>query len=230
MTSAKTNVYPVIHYRDNDLVLRNAEMADSAGCAGVFLIHMEGVDHLLDSAILAVRARFPSLMVGVNRLGTDPVEGLRRDAELGAHATWSDDCGVHSSGVSAWAGVLAQTLGLIRQSAPNYLYFGAVAFKYQKPEPDPVRAAQLAGSLSFLATTSGSATGSAPSVAKIAKMGAAVGRDALAIASGITPENAADFRDHSAHWLVSTGISQDFHSFDPARLQALMRVAQASSE
>jgi hypothetical protein len=59
-------IWPVIHTRDLDQVLRCAETAVEKCCAGVVLISMHGDDHSLDAFAPQVIARFPSLKVGAS--------------------------------------------------------------------------------------------------------------------------------------------------------------------
>lgn len=56
----------------------------------------------------------------------------------------------------------------------------------------------------------------------IQRMKQALGDTPLAIASGITPENVADYLPHADSFLVATGISRSFTELDPVRVQALV--------
>ena len=71
-------------------------------------------------------------------------------------------------------------------------------------------------------TTSGSGTGQAAELEKIRRMKAALGEAPLAIASGITPENVADFLPHTDCFLVATGISRSFTELDADKTHALI--------
>jgi uncharacterized protein len=73
-------------------------------------------------------------------------------------------------------------------------------------------------------TTSGPGTGRAPELEKIKIMGEAAkqcGRG-LAIASGVTPENVAQFMPYATHILVATGVSQSFQELDFGRMKLLV--------
>jgi len=76
-------------------------------------------------------------------------------------------------------------------------------------------------------TTSGVATGQAADVDKIATFRAAMGDTPLALASGITPENAMDYEDIDC-FMVATGINKqgNFYDIDPDRLAALMQMTR----
>ena len=103
--------------------------------------------------------------------------------------------------------------------------FASVAFKYQAEDPNPSLAAQLAQSAGFIPTTSGAGTGKAPTVEKIASMYEATG-GLLAVASGMTPENIAQFKPYLSHVLVSTGISKDEYHFDLDKLENFIKFAK----
>lgn len=218
----RTSVMPVIHHASDALTLRNAEMAAEVGCEGVFLIQMQGLDHLVDAPAREVRRRFPSLKVGANRLRASAPEAIAHDAALGLDASWADDCGVTSRGVSALGGAAQAAAEGAALRVPGYRFFGSVAFKYQGHETDPPRAARLAADRGFVVVTSGTATGSAPDPAKLEAMRAAIPGHPFAVASGVTPDNAHLIAPHVDIILVATGISVDEHNFDPARLRALM--------
>jgi predicted TIM-barrel enzyme len=50
----------------------------------------------------------------------------------------------------------------------------------------------------------------------------------MAIASGVTPDNAADYAADVDCFLVATGINKpnDFYNIDPARLSALLSLCR----
>jgi predicted TIM-barrel enzyme len=118
------------------------------------------------------------------------------------------------------------------------LYFGGVAFKKQRPV-DPAqhrRSAEIARPFMDVVTTSGIATGHEAGDGKIIDFRAGLEDAPLALASGITPENAARYgRDVDARYgrdvdcfLVATGINRDgdFYNIDPARLDALLKITR----
>ncbi len=77
-------------------------------------------------------------------------------------------------------------------------------------------------------TTSGIATGREADDAKIADFRAGLGDAPLALASGVTPQNAARYGRDVDCFLVATGINRDgdFYNIDPARLDALLAVTR----
>lgn len=222
-----TKLIAVIHYRDDATALRNAALVAAVGYEGVCLIHMEGRDDLIEDVAVEIKNTHPGLVVITNRLSMHPVDMIRRDHALGLDGSWADNPGVSSRGITALASEIEDTLMDIRKSKPDFLFFGSVAFKTQAHDPDPATAAVKAKNLGWIATTSGPATGVAPDEDKLERMKTAIASFDLAVASGITPDNAPVLCEHVDWVLVSTGISSNFHEFDPV-LTAALRAATPS--
>lgn len=220
-----TKLIAVIHYRDDETSLRNAEIAVSSGYEGVCLIHMNGEDALIENAAVTIKQRHPGLLVITNRLSMHPVDMVGRDAELGLDGSWADNPGVSSRGITPLASEIEDAVFKVRESKPDFLFFGSVAFKTQPHDPDPATAAVKAKNLGWITTTSGSATGVAPEEDKLERMKTAIASFDLAVASGITPENAGTLCEHVDWVLVSTGISATFYEFDPLKAGALRAAA-----
>jgi len=72
-------------------------------------------------------------------------------------------------------------------------------------------------------TTSGIATGNAADLSKIETFRAALPDTPIALASGITPQNASDYAAVDC-FMVATGINidDDFYNIDPSKLDQLM--------
>jgi hypothetical protein len=109
------------------------------------------------------------------------------------------------------------------------LYFGGTAFKKQR-EVDPANyqlAARKACAHMDVITTSGVATGHEADLSKIEAFRAGIGERPLALASGITPDNAHAYADVDC-FMVATGINHEgnFYDIDPARLNRLMRITR----
>ncbi|MCV9964501.1 hypothetical protein OIU34_21665 [Pararhizobium sp. BT-229] len=215
----------VIHYLDDATSIKNADVVAAAGYDGVCLIHMNGQDDLIEDAAVAIKQRHPGLLVITNRLSMHPADMVRRDAELGLDGSWADNPGVSSRGITPLASEIEDTVFKVRESKPDFLFFGSVAFKTQPHDPDPATAAVKAKNLGWIATTSGSATGVAPEEDKLERMKTAIASFDLAVASGITPENAGTLCEHADWVLVSTGISATFYDFDPLKAAALRAAA-----
>jgi len=211
----QTKVLPVIHYESDEQAVRNAQIAVEAGCAGVFLIHMDGDNDVLSPIARDIKARWPQLLVGVNYLGRDTAYALNKNIADGLDMTWTDTQLTHTQAPSLAS---AKEASAILSLNPLHMLFSGVAFKHQRKEPDPARAAQQALHYGFIPTTSGPATGKAAEVSNIAALRQAVGDGPLAIASGITPENVRDFAPYLTHVLVATGVSSSFYEFDFEKL------------
>lgn len=220
MTHPKApQVWPVIHLSSHDVAIENARIASEGGATGVFLISMDGNDDAIDPVAVDIKCRFPGLKVGVNYLSLPAHIALPRSIALGADATWFDDAGVRSDGVSA---MVEQAVAPVMKANPQHMVFGSVAFKYQPVDHDPAQAAVLARDLGMIPTTSGPATGEAPSGAKLKYMRDALGDSPLAVASGISPDNAFVLGRFLTHVLVATGISKSFYQLDAELLKQLM--------
>lgn len=227
-------VTPVIHVVDDVQVKGNIEIVIGEGAQGVFLInHDFGVDRFLP-IIRAARESFPNLWLGVNFLAVTGKDAFPTLGKLSAEgcavdAYWADDACIderrgpddqedaeaitNARDLSGWAG----------------LYFGGTAFKKQREVPPESygRSATIAAGHMDVVTTSGVATGHEAETDKISTFRSAVGDRPLALASGITPENAHVYGDVDC-FLVATGINVegDFYNIDPLRLKRLLAVTR----
>jgi predicted TIM-barrel enzyme len=211
-------VYPVIHFLDRDIAFSEAQKALDAGADGIFLINHQGDDMELLSVACAIKVKHPQLPVGVNFLSMTGLDAAIMARKFGLPMVWGDDVGVDSKGLT--------DLGLSVQAqkvagADDFGVFASVAFKYRPHEPNPELAAKNALAAGFIPTTSGSGTGSAPELDKIITMSKATG-GVLAVASGMTPENVADFAPYLSHVLVATGVAIDEHRMDVDKLKLLI--------
>lgn len=225
-------VVPVIHHLDPVTTLDQARLAVRCGAFGVFLISHQGDNHELLRLVHPVRVALQALTphavgqpwVGVNLLGATPTDAYRMAAQNGAAAVWMDSAGVSS----ASADNHALGVSFSRRHGLPLEVFAGVAFKYRGLEPLPATAARNAAALGFVPTTSGSATGEAPSVEKVRLVSAGAGGP-VAVASGLTADNLPWFHGLISHAIVSTGVSADFHRFDEAKLRRFVEVARSLS-
>ncbi|MBN3761368.1 BtpA/SgcQ family protein [Burkholderia sp. Ac-20365] len=216
-------VFPVIHFLDAATALSEADLAFECGADGVFLISHQGDDDLLFEPAAVIKRRHPGKLVGLNLLTLGAAKCVAVAADLGLDAAWADHAGVNSAGVSETGMQLAQML----KDNPQVALFAGVAFKGQQHEPEAGAAAKVAQSLGMVPTTSGARTGHPPEVRKIEAIRAAIGAgNPLAIASGLSPENVADFARDATHFLVSTHVSRDEYHLDRARLEAFISKAK----
>lgn len=224
-----TKIHAVIHHLNNQTTFQQAEIALAAGCDGVFLISHHGRDADLPELARDIqKLRAPDcvgrLRVGVNLLQAQPLAAVSLAAIYGLDMVWLDNAGVSGTGSSETGRVLSTHLRAMPLEQRPQLFAG-VAFKYQDFEPNPSAAARNAASLGFVPTTSGSATGMAPTIDLIQTMSRAVnGR--LAVASGMDVENVRTFASYLSHILVASGVSLNTYHFDPVLLTEFVRRAK----
>ena len=230
-------VLPVIHVRDAVQACRNAAVAIEAGAQGVFLINHDFPREELVPILGEVRARFPSLWLGANFLavtGRDafPVLGRLQAEGVDVDAYWADDARIDERSPADEQTEAAAIAAARDASGWKGLYFGGTAFKKQRPvaPSDHEAAARTAAPWMDTVTTSGAATGEAADRAKIAAFRRGCGDAPLALASGVTPENAAGYAPDIDAMLVATGINRsgDFYEIDPNRLRRLLAVTRAA--
>ena len=226
-------VLVVVHARDRGQVVRNAQIAVREGAHGIFLINHDFPLEGLLPLVREVRDRFPSLWLGVNFLAVTgarafPVLGDLERSGCVVDAYWADDARIDEH---AGAQHEAEAIAAARRSSGwSGLYLGGTAFKKQRevrPE-DFETAARIAAGHMDVVTTSGVATGRAADMSKIEAFRAGCADRALAIASGVTPENAGAYAGLVDAILVATGINRsgDFYDIDPMRLRRLLAVCR----
>lgn len=211
--------YPVLHVLTSQQALEQSKLLFENGADGLFLISHEGDNKLVTSLVAEVKSKFPSLKVGINLLGRNALSAMEEAIEVKADMLWCDFAYVDS----AWKRPLAHALSEL-STTHGIPVFAGVAFKYQRHEPDPLKAAQYANELGFIATTSGTATGIEPDVDKIALM-ARTGN--LAVASGLSVENVLKFKPFLTYFLVSTGLSYSMYDFDPQKVLKFSQLVKA---
>ena len=218
-------VLTVIHVVGQEQAIRNAQLARDGGADGAFLLSHGGVsDEQLLEIHQAVAAEMRGWWIGVNCLSFSAEETFRRVGDRVA-GVWIDDALIDERSDEQPAA--ARVAEVQRQSGWRGLYFGGVAFKYQRPVRDLARAAKLAAEWLDVVTTSGPGTGQAADPQKIRAMKEALGEHPLAIASGVTPENVTDYLAYADCFLASTGVSYTFEELDPDRVRDMVRVVRA---
>ena len=226
-------ILPVIHVSDAGQAVRNAEVALGEGAQGVFLINHDFPHGDLVPIIEHVRHCFPALWLGVNFLGVTgrdafPVLGDLESKGSLVDAYWADDARIDERTDDQTE---AREIADVRASSGwSGLYFGGTAFKKQRdvaPE-DYERSAVIATGFMEAVTTSGVATGEATDLSKVETFRRGCGDHALAIASGVTPDNVHLYAGLVDGILVATGINfaGDFYNIDPERLRALISHAR----
>ena len=226
-------VLAVIHALDRVQVVRNARIAAREGAHGVVLINHDFGHEGLLPLIREVRDRFPSLWLGVNFLAVTgarafPVLGDLEGSGCVVDAYWADDARIDErSDAQREADAIAEAR---RASGWSGLYLGGTAFKKQRtvqPE-DFEAAARIAVRYMDAVTTSGVATGRTAEVSKIEAFRTGCSDQALAVASGVNPDNAGAYAGLVDAILVATGINRagDFYNIEPMRLRRLLAVCR----
>lgn len=228
-------VLPVVHVLDSTQAIANVGCAIAAGAAGVFLINHDFPLQQFLPIIRDVRTRYQSVWLGVNFLAVTgdnafPVLGQLGHDGCQVDAYWADDARIDEH-APAHTQTEAQAIDAARRNSGwDGLYFGGTCFKAQRPvAPEHyAAAAQRAGAFMDVVTTSGIATGKAPDLSKIKTFRSAIGDTPLALASGITPENAGLFARDVDCFMVATGINRpgDFYNIDTARLERLLMITR----
>lgn len=227
-------ILPVVHVSDARQTLCNIVTLRREGAHGVFLINHDFEHAALLPIIREVRRDHPDLFLGVNFLGVTgrdafPVLGELQGDGCPVDAYWADDARIDERiAEQAEAGEIDAVRAA---SGWTGLYFGGTAFKKQRvvAVEDYARAAAIACRHMDVVTTSGIATGAAADVSKIDVFREACGDHAMAIASGVTPDNIEHYAADVDAILVATGINfdGDFYNIDPARLRTLLQRVRA---
>lgn len=218
-------VLPVIHVETTPQTLRNAEVAYQAGADGTFLISMQGMRHEdLAKIHETVRKEFPTWWLGINYLDLPTIK-VFDNLNPSISGVWADNAGINE-----WVEqqVEAEKIQQAREkSGWDGLYFGGVAFKYQRHVNRLEVVAQLATHFMDVVTTSGLGTGFAPDKEKIFRMKASIGDKPLAIASGISPDNIGNYLDIADCFLVATSLLvPGKEEFDPIRVRDLVQAVR----
>jgi predicted TIM-barrel enzyme len=224
---------PVIHPISRDAAIEASRVAHTCGVKGVFLIDQGMHERNVLQLAREVRDRWPSLWIGLNLLTRTPADALSSALKTCGFVDgiWSDNAGIDERGSDhPRAHPRAQCfVDTQRATSWNGLYFGGVAFKYQREvaSADLARAAALATPYMDVLCTSGPGTGHAADVEKVRDLRVGLGnRHAMALASGITPENVQIYMPYVQAFLVGTGIEESLGVFDPEKIEALLKAMQ----
>lgn len=227
---APTRIFPVVDAKDRTWVAEQIAAATAHAVDGVFLIDHEARHDRLLRAIAQVRDHHPSLFLGANFIRTTPSEALKMvmPADVQLDALWTDNAQV---GLDGDLRAAVEFLHLGEDLGWSGQHFGGIAFKYQPQVPDEQLGllGRLARSVVDVPTTSGSGTGQAAPVDKVKALQGSVETQPLALASGVTAENIADFMPYVSHVLVSTSICDQSGRIDPPRLARLIQATHVTT-
>ncbi|MDD5430912.1 MAG: BtpA/SgcQ family protein [Candidatus Pacebacteria bacterium] len=217
----KSALLIVIHAETKEQAERNAKIAKDAGADGIFLINHEIARDELVSIYNYIHQKFLGWWIGCNFLGAKPYETILK-VPISVSGIWTDNAGINeylekpaAEAESVWNA--RKTL----RSSWEGLYFGGVAFKYQPAVNNLKHISRLATKYMDAITTSGEGTGIAPGIEKISAMRKAIGDFPLAIASGITPENASQYVGLADCFIVATGVSNSFTELNAEKVKKL---------
>ena len=219
---------PVVHPIGREEALASVRIAHDLGVRGVFLIDQGMTEREVFKLVSTVRERYPALWIGLNLLTRAPSEALVT-ALVGCGAIdgiWADNAGIDERRGGDSTHPSAEAFAFARDTASwKGLYFGGVAFKYQRevPAKDLGRAAEMSLPYVDVLCTSGPGTGYAADVEKVRALRAGLGDHAMALASGVTPENVRSYLPYVQAFLVGTGIERQLGVLDPAKIEALLR-------
>ena len=230
-------VLPVIHVRDGVQAERNVATALDCGAPGVFLINHDFLRTELVPILRDVRARFADAWIGVNFLATTGFDAFPSLGDLAREGVrldgyWADDARIDERRPADDQRDAAAIADVRRRSEWSGLYFGGTCFKKQREVAPEHHATAATTAVDFMdvVCTSGLATGRAADLDKISTFRAAIGDAPLAVASGITPDNAHGYVRDVDCFMVATGIDRpgDFYEIDPDRLTRLLAITRAS--
>lgn len=234
-------IFPVVHIQQNnvDVATREGSKALNLGADGIYLIdHKNGGHYMgpLFETFNNLADKSPDRYIGLNLLGLSPqsamyalAKALSKSGNLlfAPSALWVDDMR------DDWPISSAMETRDVNPDLRRVRLLGGVAFKYTDTFTDDPNMARyetvyLQDSVDVV-TTSGSATGQAPSVEKIRAMKEVMGDKLLAVASGITAENIYNYEGIVDEILVGTSIETSPNSgiFDDDKLRELIRIAHS---
>ena len=217
-------ILPVIHVLGVNQTIENAKIAFSEGSDGIFLInHDYNHSHLL-TVFRIVREKFPDKWIGINCLDLYPHDVFNVITN-DVNGVWVDNAGIDENSKQQNYAEIVQKK--IKQTNWQGLYFGGVAFKYQRKVDELEKAAAIASKYMDVITTSGPATGHAAEIEKIKRIRKGAGKHPIAIASGITPENVINYLPYANAFLVATGIGKDFYHLDPQKVKKIIDVVRS---
>jgi adenine phosphoribosyltransferase len=231
-------VLPVIHVLDNAQTEHNVRIALAEGTQGVFLINHDFPYPQFLPIIKHIRARFPTLWLGVNFLAVTGKQAFPVLAELAREgcrvdAYWGDDARIDENLDVAQQAEARDIRQIEIECGWHGMYFGGTAFKKQRivAADKYEQAAAIAMHFMDVVTTSGIATGQAVGISKINDMRRGCGDTALALASGITPANAAHYAPAVDAFMVATGVNMDgdFYHIDALKLRRLLALSRSAA-
>lgn len=215
-----SKIIPVIHTIDLQQVKYNVNLCHNNGINDIFLINhtirsWSKASAAFETYFNWIRETYPSMKIGVNYLQLPTLDAMIEAKRIGFDYLWADKSYIHKE-------TMNEAL-LIKENKPNIQYFGCVAFKYQRPEEDLEWSCKTATSFMDVLTTSGEATGNAPSIEKIKTIKQYIGDMPMAIASGVTSENKSSYEEWVDYFMVASSITDEVELIIESKLKDLVR-------
>ena len=197
---------PVIHPVSKATAIQSIDTAVRADADGIFLINQGMSSSQVLDFIPEIHRRHEHLWIGVNLLDSEPEEVIGRIARLPVGGIWSDNADINERSDAQPAGERFRQAR--HKTGWKGLYFGGVAFKYQREVPASLLpdAARRASLWMDVITSSGPGTGYAATVEKARALRSGAGIHPLALASGVSPENVDGFLPYVDAFLVASEI------------------------
>lgn len=218
----RNSLFVVIHTVSEKQASENVKIAFESGADGVFLInHNSDYKNLLEIH-REIRRQYPMFWIGLNLLDLSVLSALDAVPD-DTSGLWVDDAGLNEAYDDiAWK---AKVNLAKKQEKKDWkgLYFGGIAFKYQKEVKQLDLIARSATKYADVIVTSGDKTGSPPDLAKIKTVRDNIGDFPFAIASGITPGNVGQYKAYVDAFLVATGISDNFTQLNSRKTEQLVK-------
>jgi len=208
---SKHKIYPVIHVESEEQAIHNTLIAKETDCDGVFLINHSIRPQVLLKIHATVAKEFPKWWIGINCLGFTPHQ-IFQYATPEMSGVWTD-----SAGIEEYKDIQIEPDNIKKiqeKNGWNGVYFGGIAFKYQREVKDLESACKKAIPYVDVITTSGPGTAQAAEINKIERMHKALRDHPLAIASGITIDNIESYLDKADCFLVASGINKTWADLD----------------
>jgi len=228
-------IYPVVHINDIETAKEQGGMALELGADGVYLIDHNGTRrNAIFETMRAIRHDRPDSFVGVNLLGYTVNEAYkiaksyagRGEKDLVPNAIWADNVEHNHDDPDAF--LEAKNRSPLTR---DIKLLGGIAFKYtqtftENPEMAYNEVKRLWNAVDVV-TTSGEGTGKAPSVEKLRAVKNAAGDKPVAVASGISAENIAEYAGLIDQVLVSSSVETRPYSgiFDKDKLRKIIEAA-----
>ena len=214
-----SKIIPVIHTLNLEQVQYNVKLCADNGIDSIFLIDhrpdensLKNTEHYIDW----IREDYPSMLIGANYLHLDTKEAIIESSRVGVDYLWADRSYIDPKTMDKADDVLLNKHDFV-------MYFGCVAFKYQKPVKDLEWTCRTAVNYMDVITTSGEATGHPPSIEKIKNIKRYIGNAPLAIASGINADNKNLYSEYTDYFLVASSITNKIEIIEEFKLKEFLK-------